>query len=229
MKKITAMLSFAAVAAASFVGASQANAAFTTIQPARASEQSIPQILGHVYGGAFVDAGNGVDLTNGSLTATRIDDAADQTLSLGKILSAKALARFAASNQKFGIMNGKMLDVLFDVSGTGYAVSGSVANVDTGASPVAVGRGGWGGTFSSVDAMNSDLKDHMVSYVLSGQGVSDKTYVLFFEDIAGRGSDWDYNDMAVEVQAAAVPLPGALAMGLVTMAGGAVARRFRKA
>lgn len=226
MKKITAMLSAATVTAASFagLGASQARAAFTTIQPAHGSEQSIAQVLGHVYGGAFADAGNGHDLTNGTLTAARVDDVADQTLTLGNILSAKAIARFAAGTQSFGTMSGNAFTNLFDVAGSGYAVTGSVGATDLGST--ALGRSGNTGTHSSVDADNSDQVDHMVTYLLGGAGIQNKTYVLFFEDLNGRGSDRDFNDLAVEVQA--VPLPGALAMGLVTMAGGAVARRFRK-
>ena len=90
------VLSFAAATAATFFGAAQAHAGFSTINTVANGEPSLGQILGHEYGGTF--AANGVNFSNGSVTATRINDNNDQIWNT-HFVSANVVAKFAAFTQ----------------------------------------------------------------------------------------------------------------------------------
>src|SRR5579884_1065604 len=71
--------------------AAQVRAGFSPIQPSNnPGELNIPQVLGLAYGGTFTPAANGVDFTNGTVTATRVDDNADRVFNQ-PIVSSKAV------------------------------------------------------------------------------------------------------------------------------------------
>src|SRR5690242_20480201 len=81
----------AASLTALLLGAAQAQAGFSSIATSHnPGEMNVPDVLGQAYGGKFTVAANGVDFTNGSLTATRIDDSAD-TVFAQPIVSARAV------------------------------------------------------------------------------------------------------------------------------------------
>ena len=71
-----------------------------------------------------------------------------------------------------------------------------------------------------------------MTYLLTGEGITDTTYVLFWEDkTKQQRSDFDFNDLAVEVKLTnpvIVPLPAAAWSGLIALAGGALVTGYRK-
>ncbi len=230
MSRIRTIITAAAIATVSTIlGANSAQAGYTTIQNTPyAGERDIHEILDHVYGGTFSLAGN--DFSNGALTATRVDDADDQGWT-GVVTSIKALARFAGYGQNFGTVSGGVFSSLLNTSGTGFSITGQLTTpVDLSDKSYSFARTGGGSTVSSTVADNSDGIDHMVTYKLTGSGITEPTYLLFFEDLIG-GGDRDYNDLAIQLTMAgapnipAVPLPAAALMGIVTLAGGTVFRK----
>ena len=218
--------------------AGTAQAGFTSIGApnyGKGGEATQAEILSNTYGGTFTSSG--VNLTNGTLTATRIDDNFDQVFS-GDITSSRALATFADYKQGFAYGDVKSPTTLFNVGGDDYAVTGSTGAVDLPSKYTFVRTGGAtpagnGYNQSSLDAANRDKRDHMVTYLLTGAGVTESTYVLFWEDkTAQQKSDFDFNDLAVEVKgvnAVVVPLPAAAWSGLATLAGGVAVAGYRKA
>jgi len=239
MSKRSGFKKFLGLAAAIGLGvlsAGKAQAGFTAINGPHVGEQSQAQILSHNYGGTF--SASGLNLTNGSLTAYRIDDNDDQVLPFD-ILSTKTLGVFASYKQ--GLAYGEIGNStqLFDVTGKGYSAVGGTGAVDV-PNPTQLIRTGGGYQFSSLESANVDGKDHLVTYLLvddsakSNKKDSTLTFVLFWEDLAKgqKNADWDFNDLAVEVKAAGpvvVPLPAAAWSGIATLAGSAVMAGYRKA
>ncbi len=210
-------LGLVAVIGMSVLGASKAQAGFTTVNAPAAGEQSVAQILHHEYG---------------STNAIRIDDNFDKLMPFD-ILSAKAIASFASYKQNFGYGTVNNEHVLFNVTGKGYNVSGSVGHVDLPFLTQLI-RGGQGETMSSLNSANQDGKDHMVTYLLEPKkNAKNLTFVVFFEDkTTKQHSDFDFNDLAVEIKVgcpAVVPLPAAAWSGLATLAGGLAMTGYRKA
>lgn len=129
-----------------------------------------------------------------------------------------AEAKYAAYNQTFGFAyNGDVgWQELLRVSGDGFAVTttasgagsqlGGASSAFFSADPLHWVRAGESGTWtdnvsSSRVSDNSDGMDHMVSYLIEDTrlgAVTDTTWLVFFEDIVGDCSDWDYNDLVVE-------------------------------
>lgn len=213
-----------------------AHAGMVGVSPPPGSEASHQQIIENLYGGSFtgspatgytgsgVSAGIGVARTEdfgngGPRNADGSGPVTDDAVWTGTIISARAVGRFAGYNQKFGYFvgaSGGSYTNLFDVTGSSYGVGGAVINADMLA--LAGGtwrwaRGGNNGPHSSLPADNADSMDHMVSYRVSGltNGAA-ATWLLFFEDLNQGSSDWDYNDLAVEVTVMPVPTPGAGAL-----------------
>jgi hypothetical protein len=191
MKRTSTML---AIAGLSLMGVSAANAGFSTISPSsNPSEPDQAAILSHIYGGTFT--ASGVDFTNGSLTATRLDDDTDTSFS-GPITAPTTYETHTS------------LDVSLAFDGSKYVLS----------------RNG-GIQFTSDPADNFDGKDHQITYLVTGPGVSG--YALFFEDTKLINTDFDFNDVVI----ASIPLPAALGSGLASMAAmgaGMLIRRARK-
>jgi hypothetical protein len=205
-----------------------ARAGYTPVAPCTYdSELGHAAILSHAYGGDF--AANGLDFSNGSITAMRCDDTgsgyADQCWTAG-LHSARALARFGGFEQSLGVVHGESggsAQTLFTVVGTGLNVSGSVDDLDCSGKAFRFARGGGGELFTSFDDDNTLGYDQMISYRVTGPNGLDR-YVLFFEDAsAAQNSDWDFNDLVVEIDGAsphAVPLPAAVWSGLAMLMSG---------
>jgi len=252
--RFNSIVKSAAMAVGLVAGVSSAQAGVTTVQaPIYGGELSIAQILSGVYGETF--AASGEDFVSAGITAKRMDDfgiigplsttgavgsAADEVWQ-GSFTKATAKARYAGYNQEFGYIDGesggtytKLLDVVGN--GTAPAVTGEAVDINV-PGLFRLARGGQNGVFSSKALDNADSLDHMVTYQI--QGLADAgsfvSWMVFFEDlnqIAGvQSSDRDFNDLAVELKAAVVPLPPAALMGLIGLAipaGMNVAKRFRR-
>jgi hypothetical protein len=212
--------------------AASAQAGFTTIGPpnyGNGGEATQAEILSNSYGGTF--SSSGLDFTNGTLTATRLDDSTDTSAPTG-ITSIKTLATFARYSQGLGYGDVNSPTQLFNVTGDGFAATGTSGAVDLPAGTSFV-RTGDGFNQSSKDSENKDGQDHLVTYLLTGSGVTGTTYVLFWEDkTTQQHSDFDFNDLAVEVKVGSpvvVPLPAAAWSGLATLLGGGLIAGYRKA
>ena len=234
-----------------------ARANLTTVHAPYSGEASQAQILSHVYGGTFGPAGfSEPSYTNGPVTATRVDDflagggpgtdlhlvlpapggSTTDQLWVDGIAIASAEAKFAAYSQKFGYKDVGSYVNLFDVTGSQYAVSGDASHQFSMGVPWNWARSGQGGNFYSQQSANQDKSDHMVTYQISGLAGLDPgetVWMLFWEDLPGSftsgSSDRDFNDLAVEVRATPVPLPGADILAMIGFAGLSVLRYRRKA
>jgi len=220
-------------------GAAQVRAGFSPIQPSNnPGEMNIPQVLGQAYGGTFTQAANGVDFTNGTVTATRVDDGADQVFRQ-PIASAKAVydPDASAGALTFGYLPGSTggtFTPLFTETGSMTNVTGSSGALNVGGPYRFAVRRGNNAVASSGNSDNADGLDRLVTYKISGSGLgSNQNWLLGFED--GAHPPFDYND-AVAVQtagvgAAAVPLPLAAWTGLSGLFGlgaAGVTRRIRR-
>lgn len=242
-----------AIKSLAFVGltalaVSDAHAGFSAVNAAQGGELGHAAILSHAYGGSF--AADGVNFTNGAVIATRLEDFSggagvmsllsssytgnnsDQCWSDG-VISARALARFAGYEQSLGVVDGDTggsFHELFAVTGSELNVSGSVNGLDLCGTNYRFARGGGGDLFTSLDVDNLGGTDQMVSYRLTDPAGLTK-YVLFFEDLGtGANSDWDYNDLVVEITArpSLIPLPPAAWSGLALLACGGLVQARRR-
>jgi hypothetical protein len=204
-------------------------------------ETNFLDILNHLYGSGFTGTTfAGLSYTNGTITATRVDDtgvgsplnlstghagtANDQIWQDG-VVSASAEARFAGDRQRFGYdpgANGGYVD-LFHVNGQGFDVTGGINNFAFGGQFAFARDGNGDGPHYSRNSLNRDSADHMLTYEVTGLG--SKTWLLFWEDSdfpqGGQrgGSDGDYNDLVVEVQVISAPTAMLLGtIGLFTLA-----------
>jgi hypothetical protein len=217
------LLAAAAIVGAIALSGTHARAGFTQVNhsdsPRNAREATHEQILEHAYGGNFT--ADGMNFSNGSVAVTRIDDATDSTWTQQKITSARAVASFARRKQAFGYFQGDeggSYNKLFSVTGNQFDVSGGVEDTNLNGT-IRFGRNeNVDKAFSSLASENRDGKDHLVSYRVTGAGNDAPTYLLFWEDKWGRNSDFDFNDLVVEVGASSdallIPLPPAAWSGL---------------
>ena len=216
---------------------------YTEVLTPPGSEAYITDILDNVYGTIFDNNHNqnATTYTDGTITASRIDDfgvggqlhlvygspgSADDNTWTDGIAIMTAEARFAAYSQQFGydLGLGDGYQKVFDVTGSGYGVSGS------GTFDFPVGsiwnwvRDGDGGIWYSDPAYNpSDGLDHMITYQITGLADDTTTWLVFWEDLKGphinsclcSGSDRDFNDLVVEIKATVIPAPEAILLGSI--------------
>jgi hypothetical protein len=241
----------AGIACMAATSGAMATATFTTVSaPTVSGEKNHAQLLSQVYGGTWTTS-NGLDYTNGSLTATRLADAGVSTptsLTTGvsgtddawtgpAATSIVAQAKYAADNSMFGY---------FDDTGTDHSFHALFNTGSAGASAAVLLPSSfrWGlqdlstgklWTSRASDQSTPGLvfpipSDQMVTYKVTGANGESVTneWALFWEDRgAGQVSDRDFNDAVITIQASAIPAPGAAALlGLGTLC---VARRKRPA
>jgi len=187
-----------------------------------------------------INAGNEVSLatilnsisTADGITLARVDDANDAFWTLAGNSTVLARARFAGYDNLFGVIPGTTGGVTgFQPLISSLSGDGIVGNNGPEISfPLLAGdfrlaiRTPTGQIWSSLALDNSDLMDHMVTWV----GVHDPLhYFVAFEDLSFTGgSDGDYNDVVLELRhikdgPLSVPEPGSLvltALGLVALA-----------
>jgi hypothetical protein len=227
-----------AVAAAAALGAvAGSRPAVAGLTPLAATpsgtEQSQAQILSHTYGGTFVATGSG--FTNGVVTASRVDDKADAAWAGGRV-SLTPVAMFAGSNQTLGMSvgtKGGSYQSLFSANQFGYLPAAST-DVDLGGKDVRFTLTSASLFRASSLAADNPAGDQLISYKIDGLGGKDNTYLMFWEDVPLANSDRDYNDLVVQAKFAggggphAVPLPPAVAMGLLVMGGTVAARKWKQ-
>lgn len=205
--------------------AGSAGAGFTTIAPPFIGEVGHEQVLESVFGGDFV--ASGLDFTNGTVTATRVNDDDNQLFTI-PVLDAEAEAVFASLDQTFGYLPGPSggdFVTIFDVSGQDFAVTGSVSGLTIEDQPFRFARMGVNGVDSSLDADNGGL-DKLVTYEIGGLDTDGAVTLLFFEDILGTAADDDFQDLVVKVTARPIPTPAAFGAGVVLL--GALTLRRRR-
>ena len=215
--KTKSSFAFAAVCIALICCAS-VRAGFTPIVD-NAKEPNPQAIFQQLFGGTVVT--DGLNYTNGTITATRINDDNDQTFPAQEFL-ATVVARFSDHAQSFGTIQVGNFVKSFDVSGNHYDVTGSdVVDLTHG---ITVGRDGDTGMDSSIVADNPDKRDHLITYQVTGEG-STPQYMLFWDDLnlppgPPHGSASDFNDVVVELQGIkgqnvgnVAPLPPAIFTG----------------
>lgn len=188
------------------------SAAFTPVNDSPGSEASLinntvsggTSILNHLYG-----AGN----------YTRVDDSFDQIWSINNG-NTNAVAKFAGNASTFGyyagntgVTDGTTFNSLFNVTGSGYSVAGSAANLSL--NNIRWGLSSGGSFFSSQPADNLFTappgQDMMVTFLITGNsggflGNQIGNYVIAWEDIGSSGSDRDFNDAVIEISHS-VPAP----------------------
>jgi hypothetical protein len=206
------------------LGGTQAHAGLTQVRTTpHATEQGIAQILGQQYGGSFAISGNG--FTNGLVTATRIDDNIDG-LWTGGLVNFTPVASFSRSEQSLGLklLGGSNGQNLFTINQFGY--------LDPTTTTIDLGGDVWKLTLDNSTtnlrsaSMSNPGGDQLVTYRINGLGDKGNTFLMFWEDTPANEGDADYNDLVVQAQflgaggpAAAVPLPPAALIGMVTLGG----------
>lgn len=201
----------------------------TNVRPPRTGEASHTAILANTYGGVFApDAVGSTTFTNGTITATRMEDnigksgignntnlvtgtpnplTTDQRWQDG-IAITSAIARFAGYQQEFGFDDGNGYVKLFDATthgSNGFNITGSASHHFSLGTPWNWVRFGTGNLYYSENSRNPDQLDHLVTYRITGLHTVDSVWMLFWEDLPGPfrgsgGSDRDFNDLAVEVR-----------------------------
>ncbi len=160
--------------------------ALTLISPAQAGELNLTGDHGVL------------DQLYGMENLLRVDDSRDKLwMRTGGAVNVTAKARFAGYSFLFGYEHGTGFQSLFGVHGSNLSVwdsHGSFStdgpfswNIDPSGAPI------WSSNYLD----NSDLLDHMVTYLITS-GTYTGNYILAWEDLSGLG-DRDYNDLVLEV------------------------------
>lgn len=213
------------LSAAALMSASSAHAGLTEIRALpHDSEVGPAQILDHLYGGSFGVSGS--SFTNGTITATRVDDTKDNVWS-GNI-TLKPVASFAVSPELLGSMHGASgsgaYQSLFDVNQFGYLNNASTTTVNGDKYRFVLDSPGTG-LRSLSSAGDNTTGDQLITYKVNGINDGKSHYLLFWEDTPTGKSDHDYNDLVVAATVSgrggpvAVPLPPAVYGGGAVMLG----------
>lgn len=238
------ILFFAAAAASPALAQS-----LTVVNEPWAGEATHAEILANAFGGSFASlgttegvnyqSGNSNTLTelgfsNGTLTAMRVADSGstgmtnlenilsgdDSTFSRGSY-RAEVMGGYSSLSHEFGVVreDGSFRSML--ATGNQF---GRTFHPDEDFEWAMTASNG--AMFSS-ESGDGNGNDHMVTYAVYDANNQFVAAVLFFEDWAGSGSDYDYNDLTVMLTLA--PAPQAALLGLAGIGGiGLAASRRRR-
>jgi hypothetical protein len=158
--------------------------------------------------------------------------------------SASATAIFASFNQQFGYYlgsspadspDGNTYHNLFNGDGSGFGVTGGANLSSLSGLTLRWARAGENRVVSSLNSDNADGMDHMITYRIDGlsdESTGVDTWLIFFEDMFSfEGSDFDYNDLVVEIKATPVPIvqaPEPATMSLLLLGGMMALAKRRK-
>lgn len=180
----------------------------------------VTRVQDHGAGGA-TDVGSALQLT----TIPPAAGAYDQLWSDGVVTNVSARARYAGFNQQFGWYNthdGALDSTTF--STIGGAVASGFQNTLLAAAIDFTGKNWrWGrrGNASTLDAYyqssrtssNADVRDHMITYYVTGAGATPQ-WLLFWDDqVAPNPIDFDYNDLVIQL--GIIPAPAAALLGVI--------------
>ncbi|MEM8756764.1 MAG: DUF4114 domain-containing protein [Planctomycetota bacterium] len=201
--------------------ASSAFAQFTYVASPPGNELGHAAILSNALGESVSRSGKW-DFIGESVSAIRTGG--DAVWDAGTY-RATMLARQAGYRHHFGTLQDGDFDKL--LKSTNIGSSTTVSMDDEFSWAIQNYKRNGGARYSSNPADNWNKRDHMVTYTLYEN--NRKTgYAVFFEDIGGKHSDRDFNDVAVGLTI--VPTPQAALLGLAGLGGmGVLAGRRRNA
>lgn len=175
----------------------------------------------------FFDNDDGIAGPINLLTGT--SDNVDQIWTDG-IAIASAEARFAGYEQNFGysVNGGEWIPWVINITPNAGVdpVSTTISPAERNFTPTwewarSSNPDGSGLTWFSSIASNTypanpdgDGLDHMITYEVTGDGITDKTWLLFWDDqTCNTPSDRDFNDLVIKITARPIPAPGAILLG----------------
>jgi hypothetical protein len=224
---------FALSALTIIAGTAAATPVFTPISAPPGSEKNHAFILGQIYGGTWV--ADGLDFTNGTLTAKRVSDGGGTTLTLATSTAVTASdekwagdgqltitvrPRYAGDNTTLGWIDDTQSEPIFQALADSRNLNGTATfNGSADFRWALLNRSKNNSTLTSrasdnagVGSRSGETLDELVSYQILGNTNPDlaREWAMFWEDRRLGESDRDYND-AVFTVLASIPAPSATA------------------